>query len=187
MVVIHEPFERRPSIDDVAVGLRRNAGQLHVLVHDQGIPQFLVCEAHAAIPQPVVARPKFATRGGHHFKRRFREAVVLVPEVEFRQIRPRPREHAKVRGEGDARQALGEIVGEALAVARRVQDAVDVVEDGVLGDRGVRVLGPESLQGRIRDVVNAFGLVPLGEEVRVVKDTPLDGRIPTLGNIVRMR
>ncbi len=187
MVVVHQPFERRASVDDVAVCIRRDAGQLHAVVHDQGVAHVLVREAHAAFAQPEVAWLKRAAQGGHDFERMFREVRVLIPQVQLGQRGARVREGAEVGGEGNARQALGEIVGEALAIVRRVQDAVDVVEDGVLGDGGIGVSDAEALEGRVRDVVDALQCPLLREEVRVVKDTPLDGSRPTLGSTGRKR
>lgn len=108
----------------------------------------------------------------------FREILVFVPQVQFRQDGPGVRERPEVRGEGNTREALGEIVGETLAVVRRMQDAVDVIEDGVLGDGSVAVFDPEPSQGRVRDVVDALQLPLQREEVRVVRDTPWRGVDP---------
>ena len=60
------------------------------------------------------------------------------------------------RRERDARQLLCQIVGEVLPVARCMQYAVDVVEDGVLGDGAVAVVDAELAQGSVGDVVDAL-------------------------------
>ena len=56
----------------------------------------------------------------------------------------------------DARQLLSEVVREALAVVGCVQDAVDVIEDSVLGYGVVGVMRSEYGERGIGDVVDAL-------------------------------
>jgi hypothetical protein len=61
----------------------------------------------------------------------------------------------------DARELALKVLGVGLAVSGIVQDTIDVVEDGVPGDKSVRavpacaVMAPELGQGPISDVVDA--------------------------------
>ena len=80
----------------------------------------------------------------------------LVTEVECRKCLPRFREGMEIRCKRDARYLLRQIVCELLPIARRVQNAVNVVENHVLRDRVVAVMFMEGVQRRVRDVVNTI-------------------------------
>ena len=89
----------------------------------------------------------------------------LVAEVQLGERLPGPGEGMKPFRHGHARQLLGEVVREALAVVGCVQDAVvgdgrkhavDVIEDRVLGDGVVGVVRVKYGERGIGDVVDAI-------------------------------
>ena len=65
-------------------------------------------------------------------------AAGLVAEVQAGEGLAGRREGVEVVGEGDARKLLGQIVGEALAEVRRVENAVDVSKMAFLAIFGSR-------------------------------------------------
>ena len=69
----------------------------------------------------------------------------------------------EIRSQWNTGQFLGQVVGEAVPVRRRVEDAINVIEDPILGDRAVIIVGPECPSGGVGDVVDAFQFRPLLE------------------------
>lgn len=65
----------------------------------------------------------------------------------------------EVRRERDARQLALQICGEALAILRRVQQAIDVVEDVPFADLLVFVLRAKFIQRPVGDVLAESGAV----------------------------
>ena len=146
-VAIHEPGEGGAAVDLVAVGFWRNAGDFQVVVHDQdGI--VVSGEAHGAGGEQGAGAGDFRGEGilGAGF----------VVEVEGGQGLPGLGEGLEIRRQRNAGEGLGQIVGEAGAKIRGVQHAVDVIKDGVLGDGGILIVGAESGQGGVGDVVDAL-------------------------------
>ena len=74
---------------------------------------------------------------GQTLKRIFRAG--LIAEMKFREFTSGFGEGMEIGRERNARQFLRQIVGEAFPVGGRMQNAVDVIEDRVLGDRVVVV------------------------------------------------
>ena len=85
-------------------------------VYDQRVPLSPIGKAYGTRTQTVVAGTEGALRQRDDFEWMLGEVVVLVPEVKFRQRVPRVGEGTEIRCEGDARQALGEIVRKPVAV-----------------------------------------------------------------------
>ena len=101
----------------------------------------------------------------------------LVGEVQVGQRLSGICEGVEIGCERNAREFLGKVVGESVAVRRGMEDAVYVVEDRVLGDVVVVVARSEGSERCIRDVVYwcEFG-------VEVVKDAPGRRGRPILGS-----
>ena len=108
---------------------------------------FIVSKSHGPVANSEMRRSGFSFAGKHNLKRIFRAG--LIAEMKFREFTSGFGEGIKIRRERDARQFLRQIVGEAFPVGGRMQNAVDVIEDRVLGDRVVVVTHAEGAQGRV--------------------------------------
>ena len=86
-------------------------------------------------------------------------------EVQLRETVSGLGEGLEVAGERNARQLLLEVVREALAVLRRVQHAVDVIEDLLLGD-AARDVGVSITEDPERSVGDGVVANPAGGLVR---------------------
>ena len=106
----------------------------------------------------------------------------LVVEMELGERLPGFSEGMEIGGEGKAREFTAEIVGEARAVVRGVQDGIGVVEDLVLGDGRVAALGAELGERVVGDVVDSLQ----GRVVGGVKDAPI-WRRSSGGGIARIQ
>ena len=111
--------------------------------------------------------------------------IGVVAKVHFRQLLARVGESVEVGCHRDARQRLGKVVRDALAVGGCMEDTVDVFEDRILRDPIIAVVLLEIAQGRISNVVDAlhFGR----NESGVVKDTHVAADRPSGGSTVRIR
>ena len=99
---------------------------------------------------------------------------VLVVEVQARQLAACLGEGAEVLGQGYARQLLLEVGRKALPILRRVQDAIDVEEDVLLGEilpavlliaarKGARIGLAEDVQRPVGNgIVPCEGLLRMG-------------------------
>ncbi len=86
-------------------------------------------------------------------KREFPAAPIAG--VQLGQPAPRLREGMEIPGQRNRGQLLGESAAERFPEIRRVENAVDVVEDIVFGDRWIAAARPEQSQGFVGDVVDA--------------------------------
>ena len=76
--------------------------------------------------------------------------------MKFREGTPGVGEDMKIRRQGNAGQFLRQVVGEAVPVIGGMEDAVDVIEYPVFGNRVVAVVGLEGEKGGVGDVVDAL-------------------------------
>ena len=143
-VAFHDPLDGGFAVDDVVVGLGRDAAERGRGVVDDGVSYAFFREAH--FRHPEVAGGVLLQGVGLH------GLVIEVPVGEFS---PGAGEGPEVRREGDAGKLLAQVVLKALAVFRAMQQAVDVIEDVFSADFGVGVGVAELLQSPVGD-----GLVP---------------------------
>lgn len=143
-VAFHDPLDGGFAVDDVVVGLGRDAAECGRGVVDDGVSHAFFREAH--FRHSEVAGGVLLQGVGLH------GLVIEVPVGEFS---PGAGEGPEVRREGDAGHFLAEVVLKALSVFRAVQQAVDVIEDVFSADFGVGVGVAELLQRPVGD-----GLVP---------------------------
>ena len=172
-------LQRCAAVHDIGVRVRRDVGQPDVLVDDQHGPA--VREAHRPGPDPEVVRFEAAGSGGDDLQRIL--GAGLVAEVQGRQIAAGLGEGLEVSRERNPRERLRKVVREALAVGRRVKDAVHVVKDRVLRDRVVGEALAEGGERRVADIVDA--LQRGRDQVRIVKDTPAGRDRPSGGSTGR--
>ena len=136
-IALHHPLDRRLAVHHVVVGLQRNVLNRDArIVMDYALVGRLavqLAEAHLihAVVDGVIIRSgrvhRVASGVGLH---------VLVSEVEFGQAAAGTAEGPEVVGRLDQRQSgqrLLEVGGEGRAVVRGVEDAVDIIEDVLLG------------------------------------------------------
>lgn len=143
-VAFHDPLDGGFAVDDVVVGLGRDAAERGRGVVDDGVSHAFFREAH--FRHPEVAGGVLLQGVGLH------GLVIEVPVGEFS---PGAGEDPEVCREGDAGHFFAQVVLKALAVFRAVQQAVDVIEDVFSADLGVGVGVAELLQRPAGD-----GLVP---------------------------
>lgn len=138
-IALHHPLDRRLAVHHVVVGLQRNVlnrdarivmdyalvGRLAVQLAEAHLIIYEVADLVAAVRQRRVYGA--ASGVGLH---------TLVSEVEFGQAAAGTAEGPEVVGRLDQRQSgqrLLEVGGEGRAVVRGVEDAVDIIEDVLLG------------------------------------------------------
>ena len=143
-VAFHDPLDGGFAVDDVVVGLGRDAAERGRGVVDDGVSHAFFREAH--FRHSEVAGGILVQGVGLH------RLVIEVPVGEFA---PGAGEGPEVRREGDAGHFLAQVVLKALAVFRAVQHAVDVIEDVLSANLGIGVGVAELLQRPVGD-----GLVP---------------------------
>ncbi len=138
-IALHHPLDCRLAVHHVVVGLQRNVlnrdarivmdyalvGRLAVQLAEAHLIIYEVADLVAAVRQRRVYGA--ASGVGLH---------TLVSEVEFGQAAAGTAEGPEVVGRLDQRQSgqrLLEVGGEGRAVVRGVEDAVDIIEDVLLG------------------------------------------------------
>lgn len=141
-VAFHDPLDGGFAVDDVVVGLGRDAAERGRGVVDDGVSHAFFREAH--FRHSEVAGGILVQGVGLH------RLVIEVPVGEFA---PGAGEGPEVRREGDAGHFLAQVVLKAFAVFRAVQHAVDVIEDVFSADFGVGVGVAELLQSPVSDCV----------------------------------
>ena len=142
-VAFHDPLDDGFAVDDVVVGLGRDAAECgRGVVDDGGISHAFFREAH--FRHPEVAGGVLLQGVGLH------GLVIEVPVGEFA---PGAGEGPEVRCEGDAGKLLAQVVLKALAVFRAVLQAIDVIVDVFSADFGVGVGVAELFQRVVRDSV----------------------------------
>lgn len=151
-VAVDEPLQRRASVDLLRVRRSRNAAQPDEIVDDEA-RLFVAGVFYRPLADAVMFRFRFS---------RLRDLDAqgiclagLVAEMKFREGTPGTGEVMEIRRKGNTRQ----VVGEALAVIGRVEDAVDVIEKIVLGNCGVAIADLEGTQGGVGDVVDALQIL----------------------------
>lgn len=180
LVAVEEPVEGGLAVDDVVVGVLGDVGDGDVGVVDDagfveavavgfllrggaGVGHLLDAVEVEGFESEFVAFDGDAGMGRNG----------LVVEVEFGEVASGLGEGLVVggfRGERDAGEHLLEVGGEALAVFRAVEDAVDVVEDVFLGDLlsvGLAEGGEDGVGdgGLAAVAVDNFGFGVVGGEV----------------------
>ena len=124
----------------------RDAAQAHMLVDGED-RLFIVSKSHGPVANPEMRRAWVSGVRERDLQRIL--FTGFVTEMKFREFTSGFGEGMEIGRERDARQFLRQIVGEAFPVGGRMQNAVDVIEDRVLGDRVVVVTHAEGAQGRV--------------------------------------
>lgn len=137
-IAFHHPLDRRLAVHHVVVGLQRNTFDRdprivmdHALVH-----RLAVRFAEAHFFNPIIDRIVSAHRGSEAYTASCVRLYTLISEVELGQVASGMAEGPKIVGRLDQRQSgqrLLEIGGEGRAVVRGMEDAVNIIEDVLLG------------------------------------------------------
>ena len=150
LVLVDDPLQRAAVAQAVVEDLRRDAAQCERVIDLQRRfvfrqPHFLdmVGERHAGRFDPF-QRPRFQ---------------LLIVQVQPGQLLAGLGESPEVGGQRNTGQFAFQVLGEPLAVARMMQNSVDVIEDIPLRDLLVPIVFAEVLQGPIRDVLAAVRAV----------------------------
>ena len=145
-VAVDEPLKRRPPVDLISVRCIGDAAQTHTLVDAQD-RLFVVIESHCSLADSEMLRSRLTGSRRHDVERIF--CAGLVAEMQFRKCAPGLSEGLEIRSEGNPRQSLYKIIGEALSVAGFMENTVDIIEYCVLVDGFVLVIRTERGQRRI--------------------------------------
>ena len=151
-MAFHDPFNGGLAVDDVVVGFQRDVADGDVLVvDDRGFVfdallrfrVFDVGELHFADVEVFVFAGLQGCRAAGEVERDGMLFDGFVVEVPVREVSTGPRERLKILEllhRRNAGQFFAEIVLEPLAILRRMQQAVDVLEEVFFGDgvRGIR-------------------------------------------------
>ena len=169
-----DPIQRAAVAQAVAENLRRDAGQRERVVDLER--RFVLAQPHLldAVRERHVGRFDPLQRP---------RLQLFIVQVQLGQLLAGRGEGPEVGGQRDPRQFAFQVLGEPLAVARMVQDAVDVIEDVPLGDFLVAVVLAEVLQGPIGDVLAAVAAVFVVD----VEGETLTGRRPPTGSDLAIR
>jgi hypothetical protein len=97
--------------------------------------------------------------------------------VEAEELLARASERPEIWGERDPRQFLAKDFVKPTSVTRVVEQRIDVVEDVFLGDRGLLVVGPETLLRPIRNVLALRCTIGV-ERQHLVTIDPLNRGVP---------
>ena len=116
-VAVDEPLQRRPPVDLILVRRGRDAPQAHMVV-DAKARLFAVIESHGARADPEMLRAQFTKLRWYNFQGML--CTGFVTEMQFRNRTPGLGKAVKIGSEGNMRQSLRQIVGEALPVDRRM-------------------------------------------------------------------
>ena len=166
----------RSPVDLIHVRLGRDTRKADVVV-DRENRSVLVREPHRLRTHAEVLGFRLARQQELGLERILR--ATLVAEMQLRQPASGFGEGMEVAGQRDARQFLREVVGELLAICGRVKNAVDVIEDLVLGDGQCTIVRTKGGQCSVGDVVDALeGILQkfgLAEGAPVVLGSPIGG------------
>lgn len=136
-IALHHPLDRRLAVHHIVVGLQRNAfdRDARIVMYYALVGRLAVELAEAHLLYTVVDGVIF--RSGRVYRVASGVGLhMLVSEVEFGQATAGTAEGPEVVGRLDQRQSgqrLLEVGGEGRAVVRGVEDAIDIIEDVLLG------------------------------------------------------
>jgi len=173
-VAFHDPLDGAFAVDHVLVGLVGDALQADVgIVQDDGLVRFPGGAGEGHFVDVVAGGGTVGNLlQGIGFQG-------FVAEVQLVEAAAGLAEGMEIGGKGDAGQALLQVGGEAGTVDEAVQDAIDVVEDGVAVNGLVVIVLLELADGGGGDVVDAAMVVIclffFGKQIFVVPSGQVEG------------